>query len=313
MKLTVSNLNFNYGDKEILKDLSFESKSSSILSIVGSSGVGKTTIFSILGGFLSPVSGTVVLDDVDITYLKPEQRPIVTMFQEGGLFPHLSIIDNVKFGLKSKFNKNRFKDTDIDQYSEKLLDKVGLHNMYARFPHELSGGQKQRVSLARSIAVRPKVLLLDEPFSALDPTLKYQLNKLLEDIVRTEKIIAIKITHDLDDALLSSDQIMLIQDNHSFISSPETISSGKADINLLSYFKSGYQLNNKQLVLAKDIHVVEKSESIDFFVASVRSVGHMYEYLLTNEFGSIKYLCDALFSHTVTLYYDPESIMEFKI
>lgn len=313
MKLTVSNLNFNYGDKEILKGLSFEAKSSCVLSLVGSSGVGKTTIFSILGGFLNPKSGSVNLDNIDISHLKPEKRPVVTMFQDGGLFPHLSILENVKFGLKSKFNKSRFVHTDIEQYSRDLLEKVGLKDMHAKLPHELSGGQKQRVSLARSIAVRPKVLLLDEPFSALNPTLKYQLNQLLEKIVKTEEIIAIKITHDLDDALLNSDQIMLIQDSNCFISSPQMIYTGKADFNLLSYFKVGYQLNNEKFVLAQDMHVVEKSKSIDFSVASVRSVGHMYEYLLTGELGSINYVCEAIFNSAVTLYYDPESILELKI
>lgn len=313
MKLTISNLNFNYDEKEILRDLSFEAESSCVLSLVGSSGVGKTTIFSILGGFLNPKSGSVILDDIDISQLKPEKRPIVTMFQDGGLFPHLTIIENVKFGLKSKFNKSRFTDTDIEQYSRDLLEKVGLQSMHARYPHELSGGQKQRVSLARSIAVRPKVLLLDEPFSALDPSLKYQLNQLLDNIVKNEKIIAIKITHDLDDALLNSDKVLLIQDSNCFISSPQMIYTGKADFNLLRYFKVGSQLSKEKFVLAQDMHTVEKSEGLDFSVSSVRSVGHMYEYLLTNELGSINYVCDTIFDAAVTLYYDPESIIEFKI
>lgn len=310
MKLIVSNLNFSYGDKIIIKDLSFEVADYSVLSLVGSSGAGKTTVFSILAGFINLSSGKIFLDDIDITNIKPEKRPVVTMFQDGGLFPHLSVLNNVKFGLTSKFNKNRFKHIDINKYSMDLIEKVGLKGMESRYPHELSGGQKQRVSLARSIAVKPRLLLLDEPFSALDPVLKYQLNILVDKIVKEEGIIAIKITHDLNDALISSSQIMLIQDTICYNSSPTEIREGRANLQLLKYFKFACQINENQLVLSKNLSPQIKCNSIQFSVVSVRSVGHMFEYLLLNGSSAITYISSEKFSGGVILYYDPDSIIE---
>ncbi|MBT6032550.1 MAG: ABC transporter ATP-binding protein, partial [Kordiimonadaceae bacterium] len=156
--LEINSVSFSYEENEIFKSLCLEFNSGEITSIVGKSGVGKSTLFALLSGQLSPQSGNIKLDDSKLTSLASNKRPIITMFQQESLFPHMTVYENIKFPLVSKYNKHRFNDVDHDQYINQKLDEVNLSGYADRFPETLSGGQKQRATLARSLAANPKIL-----------------------------------------------------------------------------------------------------------------------------------------------------------
>jgi len=310
--LEIKNISFSYDKKtNIINKFSFKVKPKELISFIGKSGVGKSTLMSLLNGELKANQGQIIIDGVDITIDMPQQRPIVTMFQGENLFPHLNAIDNVLFGLKTKFNKGRFKDIDHKSYSKDLLADVGLAGFETKFPHELSGGQKQRVALARSIAVKPRLLLLDEPFSALDPELKFGLNKLVEKIVNENDIMAIKITHDLDEALTYSDRVVLISENSICESSPSLITKMPPNKYFIKYFKNAYIIDESSFVLSEKINCDGGDYSLDFNVLSKQVKGHLYEYSLDINSQTIVYYSSIDLDQTGSLFYSHGDIKGF--
>lgn len=176
-------------------------------TLLGPSGCGKTTALKIIAGLLEPSAGTVRLKDQDITNLPAEKRGFSMMFQQPHLFPHLSVRENVAFGLKMKkvSKKERW------SLAEEVLQQVGLDGLGLRSPHELSGGQQQRVALARALVMQPNLLLLDEPFSALDPALRDEMQQLVKRVQREHQLTTICVTHDQHEAFLLSDRIGIMK------------------------------------------------------------------------------------------------------
>ena len=175
-------------------------------SLIGPSGCGKTTTLRMIAGLDSPTSGDIVLDGRSITQLKPYERDVSTVFQNYALFPHMTVRKNVAFGLE----RRKLGKSAIDAKVAEALALVELTSKEERLPSELSGGERQRVALARSLVLQPKVLLLDEPLSALDPKLRRQMRRELKDIQRRVGITFLFITHDQEEALSMSDQIALM-------------------------------------------------------------------------------------------------------
>ena len=200
--LTVKNLSARYADKEVVSHVDFNLNEGDIACLLGPSGCGKTTLLNTLAGFIEPVSGDIALDGNIIStnkmVLPPEQRSIGMVFQDYALFPHMSVRKNVGFGVKDKTARKSIVDT--------LLEQVRLTEHAEKYPHELSGGQQQRVALARSLAARPKLLLLDEPFSNLDNELRSQLGAELRSILKSQNITALLVTHDQQDAFSLGDK-----------------------------------------------------------------------------------------------------------
>ncbi len=173
--------------------------SQTLTALLGESGCGKTTLLRLLAGLEKPDSGQINLNNQDITYLAPQKRGIGLVFQDFALFPHLTVEQNVGFGLKQS-----------DKYKvASYLDRVKLSDLAKRYPHELSGGQQQRVALARALAVEPKVLLLDEPFSNLDPSLKQEMTWELKNWLKD--LTVVMVTHDAKDALSVADKLVLMR------------------------------------------------------------------------------------------------------
>ena len=310
--LKVKNISYSYDKSaKIIKNFSFEMKTKELISFVGKSGVGKSTLMSLLNGELKADNGQVLLDGKDITKTMPQQRPIVTMFQGENLFPHLNVIDNILFGLKAKFNKERFKDIGHKSYSKALLAEVELSGFESKYPHELSGGQKQRVALARSIAIKPKLLLLDEPFSALDPQLKFSLNKLVKKIVQQNDIMAIKITHDLDEALTYSDRIVLLSEDNISESNPVSITKNPPNKEFIKYFKNAYLIDENNFILSQKINSEKGDYSLKFRVLSKQAKGHLYEYLLDINGQSIIYYTSTDLDQGEALFYNRDDIIGF--
>ncbi|SIT00569.1 spermidine/putrescine transport system ATP-binding protein [Roseivivax lentus] len=176
--------------------------------LLGPSGCGKTTLLSIIGGFLTPTKGKVLIGGTDMTRLGPKDRPTTTMFQDYALFPHMSLRDNVAFGLRMRGMARRARH----ERATEMLDMVGLADKAHRRPHELSGGQRQRVALARALAVEPDVLLLDEPLGALDLKLRRQMQDELKAIQRRVGTTFVHVTHDQEEAMAIADRIVVM--NH---------------------------------------------------------------------------------------------------
>ena len=207
MFLQLNHLHKKFGDKVVVDDLSLSLEQGQLLCILGSSGCGKTTTLNMIGGFLEPDSGTIRLDGQDITNIPPEYRPVSTVFQAYSLFPHMSVLENVIYGLK--FQKYRKSDAILK--GKRYLELVGLTDYANARIHEISGGQQQRVALARALIVEPKVCLLDEPFSNLDAALRVKLRGELKKIQRELNITMVFVTHDQEEALVISDQMAIME------------------------------------------------------------------------------------------------------
>ena len=198
---------FDGGKTTVLNQIDFSVKKGSIVSFVGESGSGKTTLIRMIAGLERSDSGEIYLKDTlvssDTIFVKPEKRNIGMVFQEYALFPHMTVSKNIAYGLhQSKNPKQRIAE---------VLDLVGLKGFEERYPHELSGGQQQRVALARAIAPKPELLILDEPFSNLDAMLRVQLRNEILEIVKKTGVTAIFVTHDTQDALAISDEILILK------------------------------------------------------------------------------------------------------
>lgn len=207
MYLELEHLKKHYGDKAVVQDLSLTLEKGQLLCILGSSGCGKTTTLNMIGGFLSPDGGRILLDGQDITALPPERRPVSTVFQSYSLFPHMTVLENVVYGLK-------FRGVRRAQAREKgmqYLEMVGLAE-YANAPiFEISGGQQQRVALARALIVEPKLCLLDEPFSNLDASLRFRMREELKKLQRDLGMTMVFVTHDQEEALHLADRIVIME------------------------------------------------------------------------------------------------------
>ncbi|MGF2948317.1 ABC transporter ATP-binding protein [Microbacterium alcoholitolerans] len=193
----------SFGDFTAVRDLDLHVAPGEFLSMLGPSGSGKTTVLRIIAGFEDATSGTVRLSGVDVTRTPPHARNVNTVFQDYALFPHMTIADNVGYGLRVKGTS---KSSRIDQVGESLR-RVRLDHVADRLPHQLSGGQRQRIALARALILRPQVLLLDEPLGALDKQLREQMQIELKQIQREVGITFIFVTHDQEEALTLSDRV----------------------------------------------------------------------------------------------------------
>jgi len=195
-----------FGAQSVLDNVSFNVEAGEFFSLLGPSGCGKTTLLRLIGGFETASSGTVRIDGQPVNGLPPELRPTNTVFQNYALFPHLSVADNIGYGLRAL----KLPGSEQEKMIEDCLEMVRLSAYAARKPNALSGGQRQRVALARALAPRPKVLLLDEPLSALDKQLREQMQLELRRIQRQVGITFIFVTHDQEEALALSDRMAVM-------------------------------------------------------------------------------------------------------
>lgn len=206
MFLEIKKINKYYNDIEALRDISFSVKEKEIVCILGPSGCGKTTILQSIGGFIEIDSGEIILDGKNIENIGPEERNIATVFQSYGLFPHKTVIENIIYGLK--FRKYKKKDALIE--GKKMLEILSLKGYENKKVTQLSGGEQQRVALGRALIVKPKLLLLDEPFSNLDTKLRITMREELLRIRDLFNITMIFVTHDQEDAFSIADRIILM-------------------------------------------------------------------------------------------------------
>ena len=204
--LNLDHLQKSFGSTKVVHDFNLNVEKGEFVSFLGPSGCGKTTVLRMVAGFEEPSEGRILIDGQDVTRLRPNQRQIGMVFQAYALFPNLTVADNVGFGLKVAGVPRAERAGRVTE----MLELIGLPEMGARFPWQLSGGQQQRVALARALAPRPRVLLLDEPLSALDAKIRVSLRNQIREIQQQLGITTIFVTHDQEEALSISDRIVVM-------------------------------------------------------------------------------------------------------
>ncbi|MGA1329758.1 MAG: ABC transporter ATP-binding protein, partial [Candidatus Nanopelagicales bacterium] len=205
--LKIDGLTVTYANRPVLNELSLQVESGAFAAVLGPSGCGKTTLLRAIAGFIAPFSGTIRFGDqlvsVSSIVVPPERRKVGYVAQEGALFPHLTVSENIAFGITDQKIK-------ADRVAE-LLDLIGMGKFAKRMPSELSGGQQTRVALARALAPEPKVMLLDEPFSALDAALRDELRAEVSELLKNRKTTTLMVTHDREEALVTADLVALMR------------------------------------------------------------------------------------------------------
>ena len=215
MSIEVDHIRKHFGAFEALNDVSFRIESGELVALLGPSGSGKTSLLRIIAGLDQPDSGTVRLYDEDATGTSARDRHVGFVFQHYALFRHLTVFENIAFGLQVRPAATRPSKVVIAEKVGKLLALIRLEDLAKRLPHQLSGGQRQRVALARALAVEPKVLLLDEPFGALDAKVRQELRRWLRRLHDEMHVTSVFVTHDQEEALEVADQVVVI--NHGTI------------------------------------------------------------------------------------------------
>ena len=256
--IEIQGLSKTFKEKEVLTDTTLSLKKGEILSLVGASGSGKSTFLRILSGLESATKGKVLIEGSDISSIKPRNRPIGMVFQQPLLFPHMNVLENVMYGLKmkgkNKENKKRAKD---------YIERVGLGEFMHHYPSELSGGQQQRVSLIRSLILKPKLLLLDEPFSSLDLQLRKELRQWVRSILKEEDTTVLFVTHDRDEAYEMGDRVAVLQDGRFLqIGSPGEIYYNPASPFVASFMSDVLILQEQQFVHASHIRIVPSGKDL---------------------------------------------------
>ncbi len=204
--LLIDRVSKDLGGRTIVADLQLEVRAGELTCLLGPSGCGKTTTLRMIGGFLDPDAGAILIDGADVSRLAPEKRPTAMVFQNYALWPHMTVFKNVSFGLRLR----RLPKREIKERVETVLELVGLTHHSQSYPARISGGEQQRVALARALVLEPKVLLLDEPLSNLDAKLRIRVREEIREIQQRVGITTVFVTHDQDEALSISDRIAVM-------------------------------------------------------------------------------------------------------
>ena len=205
--LNIKNISKKFGAESVLSDVSLTLEKGKTLSLLGASGSGKTTLLKIIAGLERQDKGDLFLNEIEISETNPQDRQCVYLYQEALLFPHFNVFENIAFGLRIRKEKEEI----IQQKVTSIIEMIDLKSHTIKMTNQLSGGQKQRVSFARAMIIEPKVLLLDEPFGALDSATRKQMQLLFKELVHSMNISSIFVTHDLKEAIIMGDNIGKIE------------------------------------------------------------------------------------------------------
>ena len=206
--LSLQHISKNFGEGDVLRDISLDVARGEFVTLLGASGCGKTTTLRIISGLETPDEGTVLLDGRDVTALPPERRPVNTVFQSYALFPHMNVEKNVAYGLRVR----RMDKASIEKRVREMLELVQMADFAKRMPSQLSGGQRQRIAIARALVLKPALILLDEPTSALDRTVQRQVVELLRQLQGKYNLTYLFISHDLAVVRALAHDILVLKD-----------------------------------------------------------------------------------------------------
>jgi sulfate transport system ATP-binding protein len=210
MHIEIDEIAKEFGTTAALRPVSLKIPSGALIALLGPSGSGKTTLLRILGGLEQPNSGRVLFDGVDTTGMRVQDRRAGFVFQSYALFRHMTVFENIAYGLRARPRATRPPNAEITRRVNKLLDLIQLPDIAKRYPSQLSGGQRQRVALARALAIEPRMLLLDEPFGALDAKVRKELRQGLRDIHDATGLTTVFVTHDQEEAMELADLVVVM-------------------------------------------------------------------------------------------------------
>ncbi len=206
VKLEIRNMAKQYGNGDGVANVNLKIYEGEIVTLLGPSGCGKTTILRTIGGFLDVTSGDILIDGQSVVGMPPEKRPTAMVFQSYNLWPHMTIVENLAFGMELR----KIPKAQMKQEIAEMLEMVGMSGCEKKYPSQLSGGQQQRIAIARSLLLKPKLLLLDEPFSALDAKIRQQMREELKKIQHKLGITVVFVTHDQEEAMALSHRIVVM-------------------------------------------------------------------------------------------------------
>lgn len=282
MYLRIENLKKIFEENRGIEKIDFSIEKGELISLLGPSGCGKTTLLNIIGGFLKPDNGKIYLEDRDITDIPPEKRDISTVFQSYALFPHMNVLENIKYGLKYK----KLTKKEQNELALEYLKIVGLDGYEKKSIQELSGGQQQRVALARALVLYPKILLLDEPFSNLDAKLKISMREELKELQKNLKISMIFVTHDQEEALSISDKVVVMNNGKiEQIGTPEEVYYSPINEYVANFIgKSNFILKDgvKKLIRPENIKI-EKNQKGSWKIINKEFMGAYTILKIKNE------------------------------
>lgn len=271
-----------------VKKFNLEVNEGEFISLLGPSGCGKTTTLNILGGFLKPDSGKIILEGEDITLLPAEKRPCATVFQSYALFPNMNVIENISYGIR--YLRKMSKKNAIDSAYE-YLKSVGLEGYEKKCVGNLSGGQQQRVALARAMATNPKVLLLDEPLSNLDANLRVKMREELKELQKKLNITMIFVTHDQEEALCLSDRIVIMNKGEiEQIGTPRQIYCEPKNMYVGSFVgKSNIvKMNDKESLVRPEDIIMYKDDNGEYEIQDVVFMGSYTSYKISNNINTLE-------------------------
>ena len=308
MYLEIKNLTKSYGANKVLDNININLEEGKFLCLLGPSGSGKSTILHSIGGFID-FSGQIILDGEDISNLEPNDRKVSTVFQSLGLFSHMTILNNVMYGLK--FNQKSLSKTEKKDLAYKTIEMVGLKGYENRKPAELSGGERQRVALARSLVVKPKLLLMDEPFSALDQNLREKMQLEIRKIHKNFNLTTIFVTHDQAEAFKMADEIIVLSQGKIIDQgSPQRIYNKPANKESLDFIGQKNIINNT-FIRPEKVKISDNGE--EFIIKDIIFMGSTIEIFVANRDKRLKALLlnenfDRKIGDTIKLTYDMEQI-----
>lgn len=241
--LKLENINKSYGEISILKNINLEIKDGEIVSILGPSGCGKTTLLNLILGLTDINSGKIIFNEKDITNIPMEKRGFNIVFQDYALFPNLDVYKNIVYGLKNS------PKISTKEEVEDLINMLGLNPHLSKKIEQLSGGQKQRVALARTMVMKPKILLLDEPLSALDGVIKESIKSKIKQIAREYNLTTIIVTHDPEEALTLSDKVLILNEGKiAQFGTPDEIVSSPKDNFIKEFILNQLQIKRNNIL-----------------------------------------------------------------
>lgn len=289
IKLEIRNMTKKYKNGDGVENINLSVKKGELVTLLGPSGCGKTTILRTIGGFLQCDKGSILIDGKPIEHLPPEKRPTAMVFQSYNLWPHMTVYENMAFGLKLR----KIPKAERDRQIKEMLELVNMSGMEKKYPGQMSGGQQQRIAIARSLLLKPDVLLLDEPFSALDAKIRSQMREELRKIQMDLNITVVFVTHDQEEAMAISDRIVVMNKGcFEQVGTPSEVYNNPVNRYVANFIgeMNFIELADKTLAVRPECVIIRPggSEGIAGIVRTIMVLGHYIEVTVSTEYGIIK-------------------------
>ena len=289
-KLEIRDMTKLYKTGDGVKDISISVEEGELVTLLGPSGCGKTTILRTVGGFLECDKGDIRINDQSIIHLPPEKRPTAMVFQSYNLWPHMTVFDNLEFGLKLR----KIPKHEREERIKKMLALIKMPGMETKYPGQMSGGQQQRIAIARSLLLQPEVLLLDEPFSALDAKIRQQMREELRKIQTDLNITVLFVTHDQEEAMALSDRVIVMNKGSiEQVGTPNQIYNRPVSRYVADFIgEMNFLQMPEHRVLAvrpENVQVTPgKGGEMQGYVRTVMMLGHYIEMTIDTDYGIVK-------------------------